>query len=316
MLRTFISKRAPPVASACDRIYHQPDMRSLRWWALAGLTGLLAPLNAQENLNVLTVTAGSGDYLWGAGGTLAALALDGYQVYVAQFGNDEKAAPAGLGPAEARWLNVEEAQEAAELLGFRDTIYLSHKSGELGHISSTEMREQLFALIRHLRPVKIFLPDQYVHYQADWDQYWVGKMAEEAWGYSGGAMFSPQLARMGLKPYSVPEVYFYAAQRPYRPGEGGEEASRFIGIDIARTILAKRFAIGMLRTRNRALALEVGLPLQPGDEEAPRRLAASLVEELARAIGRRHGFEYGEEFNYVGPREPIPPYVLERAVKK
>jgi len=72
----------------------------------------------------------------------------------------------------------------------------------------------------------------------------------------------------------------------------------------------------MLRTRNRALALEVGLPLQPGDEEAPRRLAASLVEELARAIGRRHGFEYGEEFNYVGPREPIPPYVLERAVKK
>lgn len=291
-------------------------MRWLGWRLIAGLAGLLAPMSAQQNLNVLAVTAGSGDYLWGAGGTLAALALDGYQVYVAQFGNDEKAAPAGLGPAEARWANIEEAREAAELLGFRDTIYLSHKSGELGQVSSTEMREQLFALIRHLRPAKIFLPDQYVHFQADWDHYWVGKMAEEAWGYSGGAMFSPQLAHMGLKPYSVPEVYFYAAGRPYRPGEGGEEASRFLGVDIGRTFLAKRIAIGMLRTRNRALALETGIALRAGDEEAPRRLAAALVEELAREVGRRHGFEFGEEFNYVGAREAIPPYVLERAVKK
>ncbi len=291
-------------------------MRGRGWWLLAGLAGLVAPLSAEQNLNVLAVTAGSGDYLWGAGGTLAALALDGYQVYVAQFGNDEKAAAAGLSPAEARWANVEEAQEAAELLGFRDTIYLSHKSGELGQVSSTEMREQLFALIRHLRPAKIFLPDQYVHFQADWDHYWVGKMAEEAWGYSGGAMFSPQLAHMGLKPYSVPEVYFYAAGRPYRPGEGGEEASRFLGVDIGRTFLAKRIAIGMLRARNRALALETGIALRAGDEEAPRRLASALVEELARQVGRRHGLEFGEEFNYVGPREAIPPYVLERAVKK
>jgi LmbE family N-acetylglucosaminyl deacetylase len=289
-------------------------MRAIPAWTWAA-AALWAPLAAQENLNVLAVTASSGDYLWGAGGTLAQLALDGYQVYVAQFGNDEKAA-GGLTPAEARWANVEEAQEAAELLGFRDTIYLAHKSGELGQVSSTEMREQLFALIRHLRPAKIFLPDPYLHFQPDWDLYWVGKMAEEAWGYSGGAMFSPQLARMGLLPYSVPEVYYYAAARPYRPGEGGEENARMVAVDIGRTLLAKTTALAMLRTRNRALALEAGLRFDPGDEGGPRRLAVALAEQLAREIGRRHGFEFAEEFNHVGRGDPIPPHVLERAVKK
>jgi hypothetical protein len=284
---------------------------------LAGvLLAFAAPLAAEENLNVLAVTSGSGEYLWGAGGTLAQLALDGYQVYVAQFGNDEKAAAVGLSPAETRWVNVEEGQEAAELLGFRDTIHLSHKSGELGHVSSTEMREQLFALIRHLRPSKIFIPDPYVHFQPDWDHYWVGKMAEDAWGYSGGGTFSPQLARMGLRPYSVPEVYFYAAGRPYRPGEGGEGNARLVGVDIARTFLAKTIALGMLRARNRALALEVGVVPDPGDEAAPRRLAVALAEQLAREVGRQHGYEYGEEFNHVGRGDGIPPHVLERAVKK
>ena len=50
---------------------------------------------------VLVVTAGASDYIAGAGGTLALFALEGYDVHLAQFGNDEKDS-AGLSPAEKR----------------------------------------------------------------------------------------------------------------------------------------------------------------------------------------------------------------------
>ena len=296
----------------------------MKWTAIL-LLGT-APVVAQDAGNVLVVTAGSADYIVGAGGTLASLALEGYQVHIAQFGNDEKWGPGGLSPAEIRWANIEEAKQAAEFLGFRDTIRMGHKSGELGYISSTEMRKQLFGLIRHLRPRKIFIPDPYVHYQADRDQHWVGAVAEESWGYSGSATFAPGLARMGLTPHSVPEVYYYVAGRPYRPGEGGESNARFIGVDIESTFPAKVTALQMLRTRNRLIAHQTKRRLEragratnlldPSDDAATKRLAADFAGELAQVIGRAHGFRYAEEFNFVGPGPRVPPHALEKAVPK
>jgi LmbE family N-acetylglucosaminyl deacetylase len=274
---------------------------------------------------VLVVTADSAGYLAGAGGTLAQLALDGYEIHVAQFGNDEKES-AGLSPAETRWANIQEGKAAAEYLGFRDAVFMDHKSGEIGYVSSTEMRNQLFALIRHLRPKKIFIPDPYVHFHSDWDVYFVGRMAEEAWGYSGASTFSTELARMGLAPYGVPEVYYYAVERPYRPREGGEGNARLVGVDISALLDAKATALSMLRTRNRLRAWltrarlqAAGRPsalLEPLDEKLVQSLARAWVHQLAATIGEKHGLRYAEEFNYVGPGEAIPPHALERAVAK
>lgn len=274
---------------------------------------------------VLVVTADSADYLAGAGGTLAQMALDGFEIQVAQFGNDEKES-AGLSPAETRWANIQEGRAAAEYLGFRDAVYMAHKTGEIGYVSSTEMRNQLFALIRHLRPKKLFIPDPYVHFQPDWDVYFVGRMAEEAWGYSGGSTFAPELARMGLAPYGVPEVYYYAVERPYRPAEGGEQNARLVGVDISGVLEAKATALTMLRTRNRLRAQvtrtrlraagRLSELLEPLDEKLVQALARAWVQQLAATIGGKHGFRYAEEFNYVGPGEVIPPHALERAVPK
>ncbi len=286
---------------------------------------LFPAASADHPGKILVVTATSEDYLLGAGGTLAKLVLEGYEVHVAQFGNDEKKS-AGLTPAETRWANVEEGKAAAELLGITRLVYMGHKSGEIGYVSSTEMRKQLFGLIRYLKPRKIFIPDAYVHYQSDWDVYFVGRMAEEAWGYSGGAMFGPELARMGLAPYGVPEVYFYPVGRPYRAGEGGEKNARFLAIDISDMLEAKMTAVAMLRSRNRSYALQVASRLEQAgrkseelrtlDDGVVKNLAKSRVEELAAVIGQNHGLGHAEEFNYVGPGDPIPPHALERAVRR
>src|SRR5207249_700024 len=83
------------------------------------LLALAAPLNAAPK--ILVVTAGSADYIRAAGGTLASFIQQGYTVDVAQFGNDEKLS-SGLTPAQTRLANVEEARQAAKLLGVHDTV--------------------------------------------------------------------------------------------------------------------------------------------------------------------------------------------------
>jgi LmbE family N-acetylglucosaminyl deacetylase len=276
---------------------------------------------AQAPRRILVVTAGSADYIWAAGGTLAAFIQNGHTVDVAQFGNDEKLS-GGLSPAQTRLANVEDGKDAAKLLGVHDTVYMAHKSGETGYVSSTEMRNQLFALIRHLRPQIIFIPDPYVHYQADQDQYYVGKMAEEAWGYSGAGTFANEVERMGFKPYGAPEIYYYAVSRPYRSGEGAEGQAKFLPVDITSTIDIKCGALELLRTRNRVQAMRAlrsGALPQPLDELSVRRFIRAYAEELAETIGKRHGFRYGEEFNHVNTRagaNELPAHVRERAVPK
>jgi LmbE family N-acetylglucosaminyl deacetylase len=279
------------------------------------LLAIAAPLCvAQGSREILVVTAGSADYILAAGGTLASFIQKGYTVDVAQFGNDEKLS-SGLTPAQTRLANIEEARQAAKLLGVHDTVYMAHKSGETGQIASTEMRSQLFALIRRLRPQMIFIPDPYVHYQLDHDQFYVGKMAEEAWGYSGGSTFANELERMGFRPYSAPEVYYYA-ERPHRSGEGGEGNASFLVVDIGSTIDLKCMAIELLLTHNRFRAVQA--KLRALDDLSVKNMARSYAEELAETIGKKHGLRYAEEFNYVNMRsgDALPPHLRERAVPK
>jgi LmbE family N-acetylglucosaminyl deacetylase len=102
-----------------------------------------------------------------------------------QVTNDEKNSR-GWGPAETIQANTAEAKAAAHLLGAHELLFLGHKAGELGYISSTELREEMFGLIRYFKPRVIFIPDPYIHYDPHRDHFYTGKMAEEAWGYSGG----------------------------------------------------------------------------------------------------------------------------------
>ncbi len=179
------------------------------------------PLAAQEGDGpVLVITAGPRDYLFGAGGTLAAMIDAGREVHVLQFGNLEKDS-VNLGPAQTSLVSNEEARTAAEILGVREVINLGHKSGELAYISSSEMRNQVMSMVRFYKPETMFFPDWYINYIDDQDNYRVGRMAEEA-PYGGGNYFLQEMTHIGFKGYSARFYYFYSPYRPYRPGEGGE----------------------------------------------------------------------------------------------
>lgn len=253
---------------------------------------------ADDSRRILVVSASSADYIYGAGGTLAQYIEDGWRVDVAIFANEEKMSQ-GLNPAQTRLVNMQEARAAAKQLGATDVILMDLKSGELGHVSATEMRSQLFALIRGVRPRLLFIPDPYVHYQDDQDAVFTGNMAEEAWGYSGGGTFGNELTRMGLTPYGAPEVFYYSAYRPYRQGEGGEtERAKLVHRDIASKLEHKIHSAELLHLRNRTW---LALRGRASDDAAARRHAREYITELAATIGAKHGVTHAEEFNHVAP---------------
>lgn len=250
-----------------------------------------------QDRRILVVTASSGDYIFAAGGTIAKFVRDGWRADLVIFGNDEKVS-LGLNQPQTRIANVQEGKAAAKLLGIKDVVMMDHKSGEFGYTSTTEMRNQLFALIRGMKPRIIFIPDPYVHYQHDQDVLITGRMAEEAWGYSGGGMFGNELARMGFKPYGASEVFYYAPMRPYRMGEGGSGRSKFVAIDIAETLEHKLGALELLMTRNRRwVAEKAGLR----EDAQVNRWVRAFAEEMAETIGAKHKMVVAEEFNHVGP---------------
>jgi len=271
---------------------------------------------------VLVVTAGARDYLFGAGGTLARMAEQGRPLYILQIGNDEKDS-AGLGPAETRLANNTEAERAAKALGAVEVLNLGHKSGELGYISSSELRNQVMAMMRLYKPEILFFPDWYIHYVDDWDIYRTGRMAEEA-PYGGGSYFLQEMTYMGYPGFAAREYYFYSSYRPYRDREGGEGQAHLQTVDISGTLDRKMRAILELKTSNRRYALQTkqrldraGRPspqLARVDEESAGALVRAYVEELAETIGRKQGFRYGEEFNHLRRLGEIPEHLREKAV--
>jgi hypothetical protein len=284
---------------------------------------ILCPLVllAQANKSVLVITAGSGDYLMSAGGTLALLIDQGYTVNVVQFANDEKNS-VGLSPAETRLANNADGEHAAKVLGVKEIINLNHKSGELGQVSSNEMRNQIFALIRFYKPQILFHPDPWIHYEPDRDQFWVGRVGEES-SYGSSNYFLAEVGRMGFPGFGVAETYYYATNRPYRPGEGGGPGAKFRPVDISAAIDRKIAALEELRTANRAYALHVKQKLEMFGKVSPllrevnegtsKALIRAYAEELGETIGKKHGFRYGEEFNYTGGGNAIPDHILEHA---
>lgn len=288
-----------------------------RFIAVFALPFLVA---AQPQKSVLVITSTPGGYLMAAGGTLTALISQGYTVNVVQVGNDEKNS-VGLNPADTRLANNREGDEAARMLGIREVFLLNHKSGELGQVSSNEIRNQIFGLVRHYKPQIIFHPDPWIHYEPDWDHFFTARPAEE-FSYGGGRYVGEEFTKMGLAPAGVPETYYYAPNRPYRPGEGGHNAAKFRPVDITKHIHLKVAALQKLETANRRYAIDVKQRLELAGKPSPLlnmldrasigALVRAYVEELAETVGNKHGFRYGEEFNYHGAGDRIPEHVRER----
>lgn len=273
---------------------------------LALLLLLLVPVGATPV--VLVVTAGAGDYLAAAGGTLAGMIDRGAAVYVLRVTNDEKDSYT-LGPEETAQRVKTESEEAARILGVREAIPLGYRQWELADVSFTELRDRIIFYIRHYRPEVMFVPNPYTEYDRVLDRYYTGAAAEDAWRAAALANYQPAHAEAGLGPHLTPELYYYAPPVDPRRREP-ETTSTFAPqpktVDITATFARKLRAAQALKTVNHSLAARLRDRLNATHrrlrllDTVDDRSVNQLVEINLRGLGMT------EEFRYAGVEYQIP----------
>ena len=105
--------------------------------------------------------------------------------------------------------------------------------------------------------------------------------------------------------------------------EVAEGRATITGVDISNTFDRKMAAIAELKTGNRRYAIQAKERLVVAgrstdllseiDESSTIGLVRAFVEELATAVGAKHGYSLGEEFNHLGTGGGIPEHIREKA---
>lgn len=267
---------------------------------------------------ILVVTPRDDAYILCAGGTLASIIKDGTKAYVVRVTNDEKDAY-GTSLEQAALKSRVESEEAAKILGVSEVISLGYRSGELGGVSPTELRDRIIFFIRQYRPQTMFIPNPYTHNDDYMDNYYAGSAAEEARWAAGLTNFQPPHGLVGLSPHLTPELFYYAL--PLDPDrQKAESTSTFVPqpkvVDISTTFERKLHAVQALKTRNRALAFDIRerlsnrgkrLPLLDAiTDDSLDKLTEIRLRALAKLAGDSKNLPLAEEFFYAGGDYQIP----------
>ncbi len=203
----------------------------MRVLALLCLPALLA------GKSLLVISPHGDDFAVYAGGTIARMASEGWDVTLVRVTNDEKHS-VSFSTEETRLRTRSEAEAAARILGIREVIHLNYKDGELQSAAETEMRARFTVLFRAIRPDALMTCDPWTRYDDNFDHEKVGRAVEDAAWTSGNDKFHPELQRAGLRPYSVPLRYYWSAGQRY--------VNRTL--DISSALKKKRASLGALPT--------------------------------------------------------------------
>jgi LmbE family N-acetylglucosaminyl deacetylase len=229
----------------------------------------------------MVVMAHPDDAEFGCGGTVAAWAREGWDVYYvvctdASGGGSDEATD--VGPAARRAITTTrkaEQREAARILGLRDVIFLDRPDGTLQ--PTLDLRRELVRLMRRYRPTRVVCQSP----ERTWKpSYPVGRhhpdhlAAGEAtlaavYPASQNPWDFPELLDEGLAPHKVREIYVM----------GAPELNHVV--DISATFDQKLAAL-------RAHASQLGARWA---ELEPR------LRQWAGELGSQYGFEYAEIFH-------------------
>lgn len=247
---------------------------------------------------VLVIVAHADDMEFMAGGTIARMAAMGYDVREVIATNNERGT---LDPewsaeftAEAR---REEARRGAKALGADPEIeFLGYEDGRLGETAPHELRERCMRAIRRLRPDVLFTWDPYAPYENHPDHRAVAWAAMEAASFSHFPLYHPEHRDEGLAPHYVGEQYFFA--KAPRDVNKAVDISGYVDRKIealCEHASQMRFTVTELQMNLAASGLDVPA-LRDADASDYRGVIETMIRVWAGGVGRRHGFEYGEEF--------------------
>ena len=166
---------------------------------------------------ILVVTPHPDDAEGGCGGTMGKWAQeDGTQIVVVLCTNGDKGTSnREMSPEELALTREREQQEASDLLGVKEVVFLSHPDGGLE--DKPLFRSQIVREIRRHKPETIFCIDPYRNSShTHRDHRMSGQVALDAaftyaWSY---LHFPEQITLEGLEPHRVTEALMWGSETP------------------------------------------------------------------------------------------------------
>lgn len=179
-------------------------------------------LQIMEGKVLLVVAAHPDDPEFGCGATVASYVKQGAEAYYVVCTNGNRGSRGNqFDAAELVETRHSEQDNAANIIGVKETFFLDHDDGNL--IANLEVKEQIVRIIRKLKPDIIFTHDPSWFYQVREDHAQVNHndhrqtgiaTLDSVYPLSRDLASFPEHSELGLTPHHVPEVYLFSAQTP------------------------------------------------------------------------------------------------------
>ena len=168
---------------------------------------------ATDTKRALVIGAHPDDNEFGAGGTAAKLAAQGWDItfIIATNGNQGSHDP-GMSSYRLSEIREGEQKAAAAVLGVERVIFLRNNDGELE--PTPALRSEIALYIRHFKPHAIFTHDPWKHYMLHPDHRAVGFAVIEAIVSARDHLFMPGLGQIGFGIWRPEALYLWSAEQP------------------------------------------------------------------------------------------------------
>ena len=231
-------------------------------------------VDPQPPRSVLVVMAHPDDAEFSSGGTIARWVREGSVVdYCLCTRGDKGTDDPDARPADVAAVREREQLAAAKVLGVRSVRFLAHPDGVLE--STLELRRDIVAVIRELRPEAVICPDPQRRYGPTFSNHPDHRVTGEAtldavFPSARDPLVFPELRRAGLEPHKVSEVF---VANPIEPT---------IAVDITTTLETKIEALREHRSQVSEERLRAFIPQRAAEAGQTAGLdAAELFFRIA-----------------------------------
>jgi len=184
-----------------------------------------------ESKRALVIGAHPDDNEFGAGGTTAKLAAQGWDVTFIIVTNGNKGShDPGISPYQLSEMREQEQRAAAAALGVQQVLFLRNNDGELEPTPS--LRAEVALYIRHFKPNAVYTHDPWKHYMLHPDHRAVGFAVIEGIVSARDHLFMPGLGQIGITVWRPEALFLWSAEQP----DHIEDVSGFVDQKIAALI--------------------------------------------------------------------------------
>jgi len=249
-----------------------------------------------EKRRALVLTAHADDCEFFAGGHVAGLATEGWEVYEV-IATDNSRGSFELNSTDlVRESRDREARAAAKIMGKTDVEFLGYPDGFLDETPKNELRRIFMERIRRRRPHLLLSFDAFAHYEPHPDHIHVARAALEAASFAHLPLYHPEQLKDGVEPWMTPESLWFAKH------DAAANFTADISAHIGRKIEALCAHVSQMRMTmtdlRRSLEVTGKHPEYLGflDPDNYRPALEMFIRAWAAKVGARAGCAYGEAF--------------------